>query len=155
MERKEFEIMAPVGSYESLYAAIQGGADAIYFGIEGLNMRAKSSVNFTIGDLHEIVRICAEHGMKSYLTVNTVVYDGDMDAMRGIIDAAKEAGISQSTLSNLINRGNNPSVYTLEKIFLFLAVFVRFNQKRIVYMPFAVTFYALYSGIAHKSAARL
>lgn len=101
MERKEFEIMAPVGSYESLYAAIQGGADAIYFGIEGLNMRAKSSVNFTIGDLHEIARICAEHGMKSYLTVNTVVYDGDMDAMRAIIDAAKEAGISAIIASDM------------------------------------------------------
>lgn len=101
MERKEFEIMAPVGSYESLYAAIQGGADAIYFGIEGLNMRAKSSVNFTISDLHEIARICAEHGMKSYLTVNTVVYDGDMAAMRGIIDAAKEAGISAIIASDM------------------------------------------------------
>ena len=101
MERKEFEIMAPVGSYESLYAAIQGGADAIYFGIEGLNMRAKSSVNFTIGDLHEIARICAEHGMKSYLTVNTVVYDDDMAAMRGIIDAAKEAGISAIIASDM------------------------------------------------------
>ena len=101
MERKEFEIMAPVGSYESLYAAIQGGADAIYFGIEGLNMRAKSSVNFTIGDLHEIVRICAEHGMKSYLTVNTVVYDGDMDAMRAIIDAAKESGLSAIIASDM------------------------------------------------------
>lgn len=101
MERKEFEIMAPVGSYESLYAAIQGGADAIYFGIEGLNMRAKSSVNFTIGDLYEIARICAEHGMKSYLTVNTVVYDGDMAAMRGIIDAAKEAGISAIIASDM------------------------------------------------------
>lgn len=101
MERKEFEIMAPVGSYESLYAAIQGGADAIYFGIEGLNMRAKSSVNFTISDLHEIARICAEHGMKSYLTVNTVVYDGDMADMRGIIDAAKEAGISAIIASDM------------------------------------------------------
>lgn len=101
MERKEFEIMAPVGSYESLYAAIQGGADAMYFGIEGLNMRAKSSVNFTIGDLHEIARICAEHGMKSYLTVNTVVYDDDMAAMRGIIDAAKEAGISAIIASDM------------------------------------------------------
>lgn len=101
MERKEFEIMAPVGSYESLYAAIQGGADAIYFGIEGLNMRAKSSVNFTIRDLHEIARICAEHGMKSYLTVNTVVYDGDMDAMRAIIDAAKESGLSAIIASDM------------------------------------------------------
>lgn len=101
MERKEFEIMAPVGSYESLYAAIQGGADAIYFGIEGLNMRAKSSFNFTIGDLHEIARICTEHGMKSYLTVNTVVYNEDMATMRDIINAAKEAGISAIIASDM------------------------------------------------------
>ncbi len=101
MDRKEFEIMAPVGSYESLYAAIQGGADAIYFGIEGLNMRAKSSVNFNLEDLHEIARICAENGLKSYLTVNTVVYDDDMDAMRAIIDAAKEAGLSAIIASDM------------------------------------------------------
>ena len=71
MKRSDFEIMAPVGSYDSLAAAIQGGADSIYFGIEGLNMRSRSSNNFTIDDLHEIVRICNEHGIKSYLTVNT------------------------------------------------------------------------------------
>ena len=101
MERKEFEIMAPVGSYESLYAAIQGGADAIYFGIEGLNMRAKSAVTVTIGDLHEIARICTERGMKSYLTVNTVVYNEDMATMRDIINAAKEAGISAIIASDM------------------------------------------------------
>ena len=101
MDRKEFEIMAPVGSYESLYAAIQGGADAIYFGIEGLNMRAKSSVNFTSADLHEIVRICHEHGLKSYLTVNTVVYDEDIDLLHQIIDAAKEAGVSAIIASDM------------------------------------------------------
>ena len=74
MELKDFEIMAPAGSYESLTAAIQGGADSVYFGIEGLNMRAKSSNNFTIDDLHNIARICHENGMKSYLTVNTIIY---------------------------------------------------------------------------------
>ena len=89
MDRKDFEIMAPVGSYESLVAAHQGGADAIYFGIEGLNMRAKSSNNFTINDLHQIAAWCRERGMKSYLTVNTVVFYGDMNLMRSIIDAAK------------------------------------------------------------------
>ena len=72
MKRSDFEIMAPVGSYDSLTAAIQGGADSVYFGIEGMNMRARSSNNFTIDDLHEIVRICNEHRIKSYLTVNTV-----------------------------------------------------------------------------------
>ena len=101
MERAEFEIMAPVGSYESLSAAIQGGADSIYFGIEGLNMRARSSNNFTIDDLHEIVRICNEHHIKSYLTVNTVIYDDDLALMRWIIDAAKEAGLSAIIASDV------------------------------------------------------
>ncbi|MCH4156195.1 MAG: U32 family peptidase [Muribaculaceae bacterium] len=101
MNRKDFEIMAPVGSYESLVAAVQGGADAIYFGIENLNMRAKSSVNFTIDDLRKIAAFCDENGLKSYLTVNTVVYDGDMEMMRSIIDAAKQAGISAIIASDM------------------------------------------------------
>lgn len=86
--------MAPVGSYDSLAAAIQGGADSIYFGIEGLNMRSRSSNNFTLDDLHEIARICRENGMKSYLTVNTIIYDQDMARMREIIDAARAARLS-------------------------------------------------------------
>ena len=86
--------MAPVGSYESLMAAIQGGADSVYFGIEGLNMRSRSSNNFTIDDLRKIASICEEHGLKSYLTVNTVIYEEDLPLMRRIIDAAKEAGVS-------------------------------------------------------------
>ena len=94
MNEKDFEIMAPVGSYESLMAAIQGGADSIYFGIEGLNMRSRSSNNFTTDDLRKIVAICQEHGIKSYLTVNTVIYGEDLPLMREIIDAAKEAGVS-------------------------------------------------------------
>ncbi|MDL2245858.1 U32 family peptidase [Parabacteroides sp. OttesenSCG-928-J18] len=94
MNAREFEIMSPVGSYESLMAAIQGGADSIYFGIEGLNMRSRSSHNFTIDDLHQIAAICREHGIKSYLTVNTIIYEEDMSLMRQIIDAAKEANIS-------------------------------------------------------------
>jgi putative protease len=89
-----YEIMAPVGSYESLAAAIQGGADSVYFGIEGLNMRSRSANNFTIEDLHEIVRICKRHKIKSYLTVNTIIYDNDLPSMRAIIDAAKEAQLS-------------------------------------------------------------
>ena len=101
MERKDFEIMAPVGSYESLMAAIQGGADAIYFGIEGLNMRAKSSNNFTIDDLHKIAHCCHENGMKSYLTVNTVVFDNDLELMRNIVNAAKEAEISAIIASDM------------------------------------------------------
>ncbi len=93
--------MAPVGSYESLTAAIQGGANSIYFGIEGLNMRARSSNNFTVNDLHEIVRICNEHHIKSYLTVNTVIYDEDLKLMRRIIDAAREAGLSAIIASDV------------------------------------------------------
>ena len=91
---KDFEIMAPVGSRESLAAAIQAGADSIYFGIENLNMRARSANTFTIDDLREIARTCDEHGMKSYLTVNTIIYDKDIPLMHTIVDAAKEAGIS-------------------------------------------------------------
>lgn len=94
MNEKDFEIMAPVGSYESLAAAIQGGAGSVYFGIEGLNMRSRSSNNFTTGDLHEIVALCKQHHIKSYLTVNTVLYDEDLPLMREIIDAAKEAQVS-------------------------------------------------------------
>ena len=91
---KDFEIMAPVGSRESLAAAIHAGADSIYFGIESLNMRARSASTFTIDDLREIARVCDEHGVKSYLTVNTIIYDEDVELMRKIVDAAKEAGIS-------------------------------------------------------------
>ena len=93
--------MAPVGSYESLVAAVQGGADAIYFGIEGLNMRANSANNFTIDDLHKIAEYCHENGLKSYLTVNTVIYDNDIETMHKIIQAAKEAKISAIIASDL------------------------------------------------------
>ena len=93
--------MAPVGSYESLMAAIQGGANSIYFGIEGLNMRSRSSNNFTTEDLHKIVAICKENGIKSYLTVNTVIYGEDLSLMRTIIDAAKEADVSAIIASDV------------------------------------------------------
>lgn len=101
MNRKDFEIMAPVGSYESLHAAIQAGADAIYFGVEGLNMRARSSVNFTLDDLHNIAQICAQNGVKSYLTVNTIIYNEDIQACHAIIDAVKQAGISAIIASDI------------------------------------------------------
>ena len=94
MNRNEFEIMAPAGSFESLRAAISAGADAVYFGVEGLNMRSRSSANFTIADLHEIAAICREAGVKTYLTVNTEIYNSDLATMRAIIDAAAEAGLS-------------------------------------------------------------
>ena len=96
-----YEIMAPVGSRESLAAAIQAGADSIYFGIEKLNMRAHSASTFTIDDLREIATICREHGMKSYLTVNTIIYQEDLELMRQIIDAAREAGISAIIASDV------------------------------------------------------
>ncbi len=101
MNRKDFEIMAHVGSYESLHAAIQAGADAIYFGVEGLNMRARSSVNFTLDDLHNIAQICAQNGVKSYLTVNTIIYNEDIQACHAIIDAVKQAGISAIIASDI------------------------------------------------------
>ena len=91
---KDFEIMAPAGSRESLMAAIHAGADSIYFGIENLNMGAGSASAFTILDLREIAAICNEHGVKSYLTVYTIIYDEDICLMQKIVDAAKEAGIS-------------------------------------------------------------
>ncbi len=101
MNRKDFEIMAPVGSYESLRSAINAGADAVYFGVEGLNMRARSSVNFTLDDLRRIAGICDEKGVKSYLTVNTIIYDGDMEKMRSVIDAVASSGISAIIASDM------------------------------------------------------
>ena len=97
----DFEIMSPVGSYESLAAAIQGGANSIYFGIEGLNMRAKSSNNFTMDDLRNIAQICKDNGMKSYLTVNTIIYDNDIELMKQIVNAAKGAEISAIIASDV------------------------------------------------------
>ena len=90
----DIEIMAPAGSWESLYAALHAGADSVYFGIENLNMRSHSSNNFTINDLREIVRLCHEHKVKSYLTINTILYDEDIELMHQIVDTAQEEGIS-------------------------------------------------------------
>jgi len=92
-KREDYELLAPAGSYESLTAAGQGGANAIYFGIEQLNMRARSSANFTSEDLPKIVEKAAELGMKSYLTVNTVVYNHELIKMRKIIDLAVKHGV--------------------------------------------------------------
>lgn len=101
MNRKDFEIMAPVGSYESLHAAIEAGADAVYFGVEGLNMRSRSSVNFTLDDLRNIATICDEAGVKSYLTVNTVIYDNDIATCHSIIDAVAASGVSAIIASDV------------------------------------------------------
>lgn len=93
--------MAPVGSRESLAAALDAGTDAIYFGIEGLNMRSRSSANFTADDMAEIAATCTSRGVKTYLTVNTVIYDSDMELMRRIINRAKEAGITAIIASDI------------------------------------------------------
>ena len=101
MQRSDFTLMAPVGSRESLFAAIAAGADAVYFGVENLNMRAHSAKAFTIDDLHEIAAICHEHGIESYLTVNTIIYDEERPLMKKIIDAAKAAGIDAVIASDV------------------------------------------------------
>lgn len=92
--KKEIEIMAPAGSWEALQAAIQGGANSVYFGIEQLNMRARASNNFTLEDLKEIASLCQENGVKSYITLNTIIYDHDLSLMKRIVNTAQEAGIT-------------------------------------------------------------
>ncbi len=101
MQRSDFEIMAPVGCYESLHAAIDAGADAVYFGVGRLNMRSKSSVNFTIDDLHNIADICERVGVKSYLTVNTIAYDDDLPVIYEVIDAVAGSHISAIIASDI------------------------------------------------------
>lgn len=101
MKRSDFEIMAPVGSLESLSAALKAGADAVYFGIEGLNMRSRSSANFSADDMAEIVSICREKGVKTYLTVNTIIYDSDVRHLDEILSKARQAGISAIIASDI------------------------------------------------------
>ena len=101
MTARDIEIMAPVGSYESLTAAIQGGADSVYFGIGKLNMRSRSSKNFTLDDLEKISGICREHGIRSYITLNTIIYDQELNEMKQIVDAAKANGITAIIASDL------------------------------------------------------
>ncbi len=98
---KNYEIMAPVGCWESLAAAIHAGADSVYFGIEHLNMRARSSVNFTTEDMHRIVATCREAGVKTYLTLNTVMYPEDLELMHEIVDNAKGAGVDAIIASDI------------------------------------------------------
>ena len=93
--------MAPAGNFECLRAAIQGGADSVYFGVGHLNMRAHSAGNFAPADLPEVVRICRENGVRSYLTLNIVLYDEDLDAMRVALDRAREAGVSAVIASDI------------------------------------------------------
>ena len=101
MDKAKFEVMAPAGSKEAMAAAIKAGADSVYFGIEQLNMRARQTNNFLVEDLPEIAKLCNEHNVKSYITLNTIIYDHDISLMRRIIDQAKEAGISAVIASDL------------------------------------------------------
>ena len=101
MQKKDINIMAPAGNFECLHAAIQGGADSVYFGVEKLNMRSHSANNFKMEDLSEICSICRSHGVQTYLTLNIVLYNGDLDDMRRTLDAAKEAGITAVIASDM------------------------------------------------------
>ncbi|WP_026997800.1 peptidase U32 family protein [Flectobacillus major] len=101
MTKSTIEIMAPAGSWEAMMAAIKAGANSVYFGVEQLNMRARQTNNFTVDDLPEVARICSEKGVKSYITLNTIIYDHDISLMRRIIDQAKEAGITAVIASDL------------------------------------------------------
>ena len=101
MNRKDIEIMAPAGSYESLMAAIRGGADSVYFGVEQLNMRAASANNFSLDDLRKIVSVCRKNNLRSYITLNVVVYDHEIAQMHKIIDTAAESGITAVIASDL------------------------------------------------------
>ena len=101
MENPVLEVLSPAGSFECLQAAIQGGADSVYFGVGRLNMRSRSANNFAPEDLAEVVRICREAGVKSYLTLNIVLYPGDLEAMREALDAAKAAGVDAVIASDI------------------------------------------------------
>ncbi len=101
LEKNELEIMAPAGNFECLHAAIQGGANSVYFGVGKLNMRSHSANNFQPEDLKEIVRICEENHVKTYLTLNIVIYGEEMPAMRGALDAAMEAGVTAVIASDM------------------------------------------------------
>lgn len=90
----KIELMAPAGSFESLQAALDNGADSVYFGVEQLNMRARSSINFTLDDLNEIARRCKEKNVRTYLTLNTIIYDHDLSIIKTLLDRAKQAHIT-------------------------------------------------------------
>lgn len=101
MDKKELEIMSPAGNFECLYAAIQGGADSVYFGVGNLNMRSHSANNFTPDDLPRIVEVCREYGVKTYMTLNIVLYSEDLAPMREALDAAKAAGVNAIIASDM------------------------------------------------------
>lgn len=137
MKRSDFEIMAPVGSPESLAAALKAGADAVYFGIEGLNMRSRSSSNFNLDDLREIVKECSKSGVKTYLTVNTIIYDDDIPYLHSILDAARESGITAVIATDI-----STIIYARE-----IGLEVHISTQANVSNLGAVRFYARYADV--------
>lgn len=135
--REDIEIMAPAGSYESLMAAINAGADSIYFGASNLNMRARSSNNFTLEDIKKVAKICKENNVKSYLTVNTILYDSDLEKTHKIIDTAKEADISAIIAADI-----SPISYARQK-----GVEVHISTQCNISNVDAVRFYAQFADV--------
>lgn len=136
-KREDIEIMAPVGSYESLQAAINAGADSIYFGASNLNMRARSANNFDLDDIKKIAQICTKNKVKSYLTVNTVLYDNDLKKIHQIIDIAKDSGISSIIASDI-----SPILYARQN-----DVEVHISTQCNISNIEAVKFYAQYADV--------
>ena len=137
IKRSEVEIMAPVGSYESLMAAIQAHADSIYFGVEKLNMRAGSSANFTLDDLARIVATARKHGIKTYLTVNTILYDQDIEEMHRVLDRALAEGIDAVIASD------QAAILYARSIGLEVHISTQLNLSNIE----SVAFYAQYADV--------
>lgn len=137
IKRSDVEIMAPVGSYESLMAAVQSGADSVYFGVGQLNMRSRSSFNFTLDDLFRIVSIAREHGVKTYLTVNTILYDEDLPAMRQVMDRARSEGIDAVIVSD------QAAIYYARSIGLEVHLSTQLNVSNLE----TVAFYARYADV--------
>ena len=135
--RKKIEIMAPAGSFESLNAAIQAGADAVYFGVGNLNMRARSTVNFTIEDLEQITTLCQQHQVRTYLTVNTIIYPEETTAVSELLTAAKKAGVSAIIASDWA------VISEAQKLGLKLHVSTQCNITNLE----AVRFYARYADV--------
>ncbi|MGF7140288.1 peptidase U32 family protein [Roseimarinus sediminis] len=137
MENREIEIMAPVGSYESLRAAIQAGAGSVYFGVEQLNMRARSSNNFTLVDLEKIASIAKENKVKSYLTVNTVIFDNELGKLEEVIRAAKNAGVSAIIASDMA------AIMTAQRIGIEIHISTQLNVTNFE----ALKFYAQFADV--------
>lgn len=135
--RKDIELMAPAGSYESLKAAIQGGADSVYFGVENLNMRSRSSNNFTLEDLPEIVSVARKHHIKAYLALNTIIYDNEIDRIREIILKAKQAGI------NAIIASDQSAIFSANEAGIEIHLSTQLNISNIQ----SLRFYAKYADV--------